>query len=85
MTKSTYLLCVSTGSIPAASTISKIRKCFIFKHLLLKRVMYRVMCSHDFVTVSHHFVNKPDTKPETKTAEDLISPAAIFMRFRFPR
>lgn len=81
--KTTYLHCVIRGSIPAASTISKIRKCVIFKHLLSKRVMYRVMYSHDFVTISHHFVKKDDTKDDTKTAEDLVSPAAFIMRFRF--
>lgn len=67
MTKNTYLLYVSTGSIPAASTKTKVRKYAKISYVRTKRVMYRVMFSHDIVRFSHHFVNKPDTKPDTKT------------------
>ena len=66
MTKSTYLLYVSAGSIPAASTKTKVRKYAKISYVRTKRVMYRVMFSHDIVRFSHHFVMKPDTKPDTK-------------------
>ena len=66
------------GSIPAASIHSSFRKYVIFKHLLSKRVMYRVMRSHDFVTVLHYFVAKPETKHETKNGRETDSLPLFF-------
>ena len=78
MTKSTYLLYVSTGSIPLASTKTKVRKYAKISYARTKRAMYRVMFSHDIVMFSHHFVNKPDTKPDTKNGQRFAPLSAFF-------
>ena len=84
MTKSTYLLYVSAGSIPAASTKTKVRKYAKISYVRTKRVMYRVMFSHDIVRFSHHFVMKPDTKPDTKekkSGQGFCAPVRNFYAF----